>query len=103
MGWLNWNAILPILKQYGPVVTILGGIVIWMARRIDFLLDRNAAIYKEEIHRMSAVQDRLLNRLLGDQQSSSSAPDVQQLRAAVASQGNGSTNQSMESGTGETK
>lgn len=80
---MNWPELLSVLKQYGPVVGILLAYVWWQSRKIDQLLDKNAAIYEAEIQRMSQVQDRLLNKLMGDPGSSALSPTVDQLKLGL--------------------
>lgn len=80
---MNWPELLSVLKQYGPVVGILLAYVWWQSKKIDQLLDKNAAIYEAEIQRMSQVQDRLLNKLMGDPGTSSLSPTVDQLKLGL--------------------
>jgi hypothetical protein len=68
-----------LLKQYGPLVGLFLGFIIWQTRKIDQLLNRNSAIYEAEIKRMADTQERLLSNLLGEQPSSSGAPTVREL------------------------
>lgn len=78
-----------LLKQYGFPIGLLIGFIIWQARRIDKLLDRNASIYEAEIGRLAEVQDRLLTQLLGPQPSSTKAPTVKQIEDGVRQKGEG--------------
>jgi len=71
------------LKQYGPVIGLLLPFVWWQSRKIDQLLDKNAAVYEAEITRMSQVQDRLLSRLIGEPASSAASPTTDQLRLGL--------------------
>lgn len=80
---LAWSELLAVLKQYGPVVGILLAYVWWQSRKIDQLLDKNAAIYEAEIARMSQVQDRLLSKLIGEPTSSASSPTTDQLKLGL--------------------
>jgi len=61
-------------------VGIIVAYVWWQSKKIDQLLDKNAAIYEAEIKRMSEVQDRLLTKLIGQPPSSALAPTVDQLK-----------------------
>lgn len=70
-----------LVKQYGPVVSILFILIFWMARRIDGLLDRNATIYEEHVKQLTETQKWLLTRLIGPQPSSTEAPTTKDLEA----------------------
>ncbi len=84
MDITSWSQLILALKQYGPIVSIFVVFIIWQTRRIDHLLDRNTSIYEAEIKRLADVQDRLLNKLLGPQPSSSAAPTIQEVREKTA-------------------
>ena len=76
---------LNILKQNGPIVAVLLGIIWYQWRHIDKLLDRNAEIYEGHIKVLHETQERLLTKLIGPQQSSQDAPTMKQLTEAVSS------------------
>jgi hypothetical protein len=79
----NWVQLWTIVKQYGPAVGLLLVLIFWLARRIDKLLDRNAQIYESHIAQLTQTQSWLLTKLIGPQPSSSDAPTIKQLQAAV--------------------
>lgn len=70
---------LELLKQYGPLLGLFLGLIVWQAHQINRLLDRNSSIYEEEIKRLAEVQNRLLAHVLGPQASSSESPTIKQL------------------------
>lgn len=78
---LEWHAWLEILKQYGPVVGLLLGFIIWQTVWINKLLDRHEKAYSGEIQRMSGQMNKLLEHVLGKQPSSTDAPKVKELVA----------------------
>jgi hypothetical protein len=69
-----------LLKQYGPLLTLVIFFLYWFTRRIDGLLDRNAQIYEAHIQHLWETQQKLLQTVLGEQQSSGMAPTVDQLK-----------------------
>jgi hypothetical protein len=70
---------LELLKQYGPLLGLLLGFIVWQAHQINRLLDRNSSIYEGEIKRLAEVQNRLLAHILGPQPSSTESPTIKQL------------------------
>ena len=80
---MSWTELLTVLKQYGPVVGILLAYVWWQSKKIDQLLDKNAAIYEAEINRMGQVQERLLTKLIGEPTSSATVPTVDQMKLGL--------------------
>lgn len=68
-----WSAIAGMLKHYGPIIALFGLFIAWQTRKIDQLLDRNSSIYEAEIKRLADVQEKLLDKLLGGPQPSSTA------------------------------
>lgn len=71
---------LDLIKHYGPLAGLFLVVLVWQMRKIDQLLDRNSSIYESEIRRLAEVQEKLLERLLGPQPSSSGAPTVRDVR-----------------------
>ena len=84
MDLVNWTQLLGLLKQYGPLITVLLVLVYWFARRIDKLIDRNTEIYEAHVKQLCETQKWLLTKLIGPQPSSSDAPTVKQLKDTVA-------------------
>lgn len=80
---MDFTAWWTLLKQYGPIIGLSIGFILWQAHQINKLLDRNSAIYESEIKRLAHVQERLLTHLLGPQPSSASAPTVKELKDGI--------------------
>jgi len=78
-----------LLKQYGFPVGLLMAFIIWQARRIDNLLDRNTSIYEGEIKRLAEVQDLLLTHALGPQPSSTKLPTVKEIQEGIKQKAEG--------------
>jgi len=72
--------LLLILKQYGPLVAVSLFLLIWFTRRIDSLLDRNATIYDDHIKHLWETQQQLMAVVLGKQDSSETAPTVDDMK-----------------------
>ena len=77
---MDWGKWLQLIQQYGPLVGLFVGFIIWQTQQSNRLLQQNSTIYEAEIKRLSDVQDRLLTHALGPQPSSTSAPLVKQLK-----------------------
>ena len=77
---MDWAQLLTLLKQYGPVVAVLLFIVYFQTRQIDKLLSKNAEIYEGHIQHLWETQQRLLTRILGPQESSQTAPTMDDLK-----------------------
>jgi hypothetical protein len=77
-----------LLKQYGPAVAVLLFLLYWFTKRIDNLLDRNAMIYEAHIQHLWETQQRLLVQVLGAQDSSQTAPTVDDLKKKALSDAN---------------
>lgn len=75
-----------ILKQYGPLVAVLLFLLYWFTKRIDSLLDRNAAIYEDHIKHLWETQQQLMATILGKQDSSQAAPSVNDMKKRVLTQ-----------------
>lgn len=89
---MDWAAFWAVVKQYGPLVGILGALVYFLAHQIEKLLDRNAAVYENHIKQLWETQNRLLSSVLGPQPSSTPMPTVDQLKEA-AKKSNGAPEQ----------
>jgi hypothetical protein len=81
---VEWTTWVSLLKQYGPIVGLFVGFIIWQTTQINKLLDRNAAIYESEVKRLADVQTMLLTHLLGPQPSSTTSPTIKQLKNGTA-------------------
>lgn len=76
---MNWTEFLAILKQSGPTIAILVGIIWLQWKHIDRLLQRNGEIYEGHIKALYETQNRLLTKILGLQDSSQSLPTIKEL------------------------
>jgi len=77
---VDWSKWLQLIQEYGPLVGLFVGFIIWQTFQINRLLERNSAIYDAEIKRLAEVQSWLLSHVLGPQPSSFAAPSVRQLK-----------------------
>jgi hypothetical protein len=77
---------LVILKQYGPLVAVSLFLLYWFTKRIDNLLDRNAAIYDDHIKHLWETQQQLMAAVLGKQASSEAAPSVDDMKKKALAQ-----------------
>lgn len=75
-----------VLKQYGPLVAVSLFLLYWFTKRIDSLLDRNAAIYDDHIKHLWETQQQLMAAVLGRQDSSQAAPTVDDIKKKVLAQ-----------------
>jgi len=88
---VEWSSFLTILKQSGPTIAVLIGIVWLQWRHIDRLLQKNSSIYDEHIKALYQTQDRLLTNAIGPQTSSRESPTMKQLKEVVTATNKGET------------
>jgi len=81
---MDLSQFLLLLKQYGPTVGAVIFLLWWFTKRIDGLLDRNTSIYEGHIQHLWETQQRLLQKILGEQESSQASPTVEDLKKAAA-------------------
>lgn len=83
LSLIEWSSYLNLVKQYGPVIAALLVLIWWQWRQIEKLLERNAAIYESHIKSLYETQGRLLDKLIGPQPSSQSAPTIKDLASSA--------------------
>jgi hypothetical protein len=96
---MDVTQLLLILKQYGPLVAISLFLLIWLTRRIDNLLDRNATIYDDHIKHLWETQQQLMAAVLGKQDSSQEAPSVDDMKKKALAQADKEPSKLTEGGT----
>jgi hypothetical protein len=91
--------LLLVLKQYGPLVAISLFLLYWFTKRIDSLLDRNALIYEKHIEHLWETQKQLMAAVLGAQESSETAPSVEDMKKKALAEPGGAPSNLSEGGT----